>query len=1514
MKNFTKILLALLLVASGNYVIGQNQKIGENLTITNQTSFSTPNKALTARMNAARKAGNRVEAQRLMRKLNTRCNLPNTKYVPNPEKSKSLQTHSLTATPNNNKGNGNRWSDYDIPVMVSNEDERHPSITSYYSADTNQDIFVAGEYWSGSNPHDINIVKSSDNGSTWLSSYSFWGTSTMLSWPSITHVITDTIGVAYESEWSVSDHDIWITKVDSTFPPLTPDIVINDNTTNDFHPEITSDVNYYPDLPYLYVIYYEEASSTEDSLMFQRSEDGGNTWTVPSGIYAFTPPAHASCSISFVRGVSANNLTIAYTYHNNNTGHDAIMFEYSYDYGDTWSDMTPVSSPYNDCEFPKIAALNDSSDIVFFEYWYSTSDRDIEYNYTTDYGATWHRHTLVNSDDNERFPTVAYAGGDYVYSAYTNLTQNQVLYSKANIDSLDMWYTPQNIKQGSNAVSDDDPIALLVQPDTSGTLSPCVSWSQLYNSNSDYDIYFNALYFNPPVADFIGTPTSGTVPLTVAFTDQSSNNPTSWSWDFGDGNTSTLQNPSHTYQSAGTYTVSLTVSNDYGSDTRTKTNYITAGNIPIADFTGTPTSGTAPLTVNFTDQSSNNPTSWSWDFGDGHTSTQQNPQHIYQNAGTYTVSLTATNQYGSDTETKTDYITAGNPPVADFSGTPTSGAAPLTVSFTDQSSNNPTSWSWDFGDGHTSTQQNPQHIYQNAGTYTVSLTATNQYGSNTETKTDYITAGNPPVADFSGTPTSGDAPLLVTFTDLSSNNPTSWSWDFGDGNTSTQQNPTHTYQNAGTYTVTLTATNQYGSDTEIKTNYIIANTPGNPPIADFSGTPTTGPAPLTVAFTDQSSNNPTSWSWDFGDGNTSTQQNPSHTYQSNGNYTVKLTVSNQYGSDSITKTDYISVGDEPVADFVGTPTSGAAPLTVNFTDQSTNNPTSWSWDFGDGGTSTLQNPSHIYQNAGTYTVALTATNNFGSSTETKTGYITVGNMPTADFSGSPTTGNAPLDVTFTDQSGNNPTSWLWDFGDGNTSTQQNPNHTYQNAGTYSVALTASNQYGSNTRTKANYIIVNNPGNPPIANFSGDPTSGAAPLTVTFTDQSSNTPTSWNWDFGDGGTSTLQNPSHSYQNSGNYSVTLTAINQFGSNTLTKASYIAVGNLPVADFSGDPTSGSSPLTVNFTDQSTNNPTAWSWDFGDGGLSTQQNPTHIYQSEGFYTVSLIATNQYGSNTNIKTNYIHVTSDYITVTNPNGGENWQVGTVHSITWNDNIAENVKIQLDKSGVLTTITNSTTSNGTYAWTIPTDLQNGSDYLIRITSVDNANIFDVSDSYFTISSQSNLSVTPNQLTLTGDIGSSATFDITSNIAWQISGYPTWLDLNTLNGSDDATVTVTANSANNTGVDRTAQLSITGNGVPTQNVNITQEHINGITEEQLAKSVSIYPNPAKSIMYIQFSAISIKNFSLSIYDVYGNKLFNKQYDQMPVGAVKIYLANYTSGVYHLHVNNDTVSFTKQFIVIK
>ncbi len=362
--------------------------------------------------------------------------------------------------------------------------------------------------------------------------------------------------------------------------------------------------------------------------------------------------------------------------------------------------------------------------------------------------------------------------------------------------------------------------------------------------------------------------------------------------------------------------------------------------LPIAAFTADVVSGAAPLTVHFTDQSTGSPASWAWDFdSDGEVDgTQQNPTHTYTTAGTYGVKLTVSNPGGSDAAEKKSYIVVSDPeppapglPVAAFVADVVSGPAPLTVQFADSSAGNPTAWEWDFdSDGEVdSTQQNPAHTYTAAGTYGVKLTVTNSGGSDADEKRAYIVVSAPeppapvlPVAGFAADVVNGTAPLNVQFTDGSTGDPTAWAWDFdGDGEVdSTQQNPAHTYTAAGAYAVKLTATNPGGSDAEEKIGYIRVRESESPPpdsptgtpvppMADFTVNLASGPGPLTVHFTDNSTGNPTAWAWDFdSDGMVdSREQNPVHTFDAAGTYDVMLTVSSLAGTDSEVKAGTVTV-------------------------------------------------------------------------------------------------------------------------------------------------------------------------------------------------------------------------------------------------------------------------------------------------------------------------------------------------------------------------------------------------------------------------------------------------------------------------------------------------------------------------------------------------------------------------------------------------------------------------------
>lgn len=468
----------------------------------------------------------------------------------------------------------------------------------------------------------------------------------------------------------------------------------------------------------------------------------------------------------------------------------------------------------------------------------------------------------------------------------------------------------------------------------------------------------------------------------------------------------------------------------------------------------------------------------------------------------------------------------------------------------------------------------------------------------------------PPVANFtfSGEPT-------VSFVDASLNSPTSWFWNFGDGGTSTLENPTHTYTYNGTFNVCMTATNATGSNTScqfVVIDYYLA------PVAAFtySGDPA-------VSFTDASLNSPTSWFWNFGDGGTSTLENPSHLYASNGVYNVCLTATNATGSNTscqlITIDSYLS----PVAAFTFT-----GDPTVTYTDLSTNSPTSWAWSFGDGGVSTLENPTHTFTTNGTYNTCLTATNAVGSNTSCQDVIIdSYVYIPVADF-----TYTGDPDVEFTDISSNAPTTWAWDFGDGGTSSLENPIHLYASDGTYDVCLTAGNIAGSDTECKT-IIVTGYVAPSALFSFSGDPV-------TTFTDLSTGSPNSWLWNFGDGGVSTLENPSHVYATNGIFNVCLSIVSPGGSDAYcTDVTIAGNGSAPTIDFSYVINSP----TVAFTDLSSDSPSDWLWDFGDGAISGLQNPTHAYAVEAVYEVCLTATNDFGTNTDCKS--INVTDNAIQV-----------------------------------------------------------------------------------------------------------------------------------------------------------------------------------------------------------------------------------------------------------------------------
>ncbi len=706
-------------------------------------------------------------------------------------------------------------------------------------------------------------------------------------------------------------------------------------------------------------------------------------------------------------------------------------------------------------------------------------------------------------------------------------------------------------------------------------------------------------------------------------------------WEFGDGDFSFEENPVHTYEEDGVYEVILSVTNQCG--TTSYSEFITIVTPPIPEFSADETLGCAPLTVNFLDQSSQNTTSWMWQFPGGtpSSSTLQNPIVTYQNEGKFSVTLTATNAAGSNSVTLTDYIVVDDVPTGTFSF---ELVLPDTVKFTNET-DNWDSLSWDFGDGSGSAEENPVHVFSDEGDYLVTLIATNGCGDFLIEQIVTITA--PPSADFSASPLTGCTPFEVSFLDNSSENVTAFAWSFPGGNpaNSAEANPVVIYDTPGTYDVTLIVFNQAGSDTVTFIKYIEAITS---PEAGF-----TKDGEGLVTFTNTSLYG-SSYAWDFGDGMMSNDENPVHQYQTEGDFVVTLTVTNECGVD--TYTEVVKITLPLTAGLKADVTSGCAPVEISFSNSSSPNATGWAWSFPGGApaTSTDENPVVIYNNAGDYSVTLIVSGASGFDTLELTNYITVGLSPEAAYTSLNNNGMVEFN-----SSSSNSQSYNWNFGDGTTSFEENPVHEFAEEGLYHVTLLVENECGISTYCQPVHVFFDK-----VANFTSDIREAcASSMIVDFEDMSEQLPDTWAWTFegGSPATSTDQNPSITYTSAGIYDVQLIASGAGWTDTLTLTDYIRLFDaIPNASFTYE----ADKLNVDFANATVYG-TCYEWQFEPSFTSLEIDPEHKFSAFGSYNVQLIASNACGADTVVQTVTVNNTSielpDFLTgiqvLPNPSNG-----------------------------------------------------------------------------------------------------------------------------------------------------------------------------------------------------------------------------------------------------------------------
>ncbi len=646
-----------------------------------------------------------------------------------------------------------------------------------------------------------------------------------------------------------------------------------------------------------------------------------------------------------------------------------------------------------------------------------------------------------------------------------------------------------------------------------------------------------------------------------------------------------------------------------------------------ANFTADKTSGCSPLTISFTNTSTgfSNATTYSWDFGNTNSSILENPGTTYNDAGNYTVILTVSD--GSKRSTKTIQVTVYKKPVADFSIDVTQGCAPLEVTFTSNSQpgdGSISTYTWDFGDGIAQTGTSPQvHTYTIGKSIRPSLTVTNSYGCISPlSKPQLITVLPQVIASFKTNKTVlckvGDA---ANFINTSAGVGTlTYHWDFGDGDTSAVQQPKHVYKQRGIYTVKLTATSPDGctSDTTLVNNLNVADYHTSftvPPVICQNTQALFADSSTPVATTEQ-------WLINGTPSNDTASHQLQHTFSAPGSYKIRLVNVYEACPDTATKT--IIIQQSPTTGgFTAQPQgSCGAPVTVNFTDTS-KNAIGWQWNFGDG-TASGQTASHLYNANGTYNVTLTATSANGCTAQT-TQPVTVQKATVSISSSAGSLGCQTKTTSFFAVTNDTIVSYNWNFGDGSSSSQASPKHTFTAPGTYDVVLSYTTKGGCSDTT--NYII--NVYQKPQFNFTAsvNPVCGSNP--VLFTVTGSNLVGTFTWNFGDGiEYDSLPPPfSHRYQSDSVYTVSLIISNNGCADTAIKTNYVTVlPPFPHITSAANTCDGTRGLAT-FTEASAK-VQQYSWNFGDSSApyvynSAQEPIQHVYKATGAYHISLTTTN---------------------------------------------------------------------------------------------------------------------------------------------------------------------------------------------------------------------------------------------------------------------------------------------------
>lgn len=596
-------------------------------------------------------------------------------------------------------------------------------------------------------------------------------------------------------------------------------------------------------------------------------------------------------------------------------------------------------------------------------------------------------------------------------------------------------------------------------------------------------------------ANFSQDKTKGCLPLIVQFTDNSTGMGLSHFWDFGNGNTSALENPGAIYTQAGNYTVKLIITDKHGAkDSLVKTLAVKAFANPEVAFKANVTKGCAGKEFSFIDtttHSSASITDYLWNFGDGSQSTDKNPKHTFTTEGSFSVSLIVTDSNGCKSFlNKAAYIKTTLPANVAFTSNTKGGCtAPVNVKFDNKTPivNGVTyNYLWKFGNGDSSVIESPSVTYNKTGNYNVSLTVTddNQCATTLLSPT-HISIGATK-ANFTLENKKGCLPHTVNFKNTGTGIPSNATvkWFFGNGDSAMGTDTAYTYTTAGKFSVKLVISSPEGcNDTLVKTDSIEVLT--SPSVLFAHTNPVSCNTPHTISFS-SANTNAQSWFWQFGDGTTSTQKNPVKRYDSSGVFNVKLVITDANGCKGSSEKLRLARIKPVTASFSPSAQSGCAPLSTTFTNNSSANYgiKSYAWDLGNGVTSTAKDISTTYTTEGIYHPRLIVTESSGCVDTFMFDAIKVGKKTNPDFKANRVSGcrkdmGAVKFTNLTDIATQHIDSFLWNFGSF-TSKETHPFADYKaNPGQHTVSLISMSNGCADTITKPSYITVK----APIAAFS-----------------------------------------------------------------------------------------------------------------------------------------------------------------------------------------------------------------------------------------------------------------------------------------------------------------------------------------------------------------------------------------------------------------------------------------------